>query len=185
MGIVQTQFGANPPYSFAFGIIPVVAFVGSFIYKASQKFVQITYNNVTPNLMQTVLGVINFDDATGTGVAGNGAICHDAYALLDQNGNVGTGMPGVYRYNSGVAGPTNLFANTGNLAQGDVVRLSFDFTNASQVSIIAKRNGATVFSGVDNSANRLTGQCAPYIGCTVMANAGSAGYKNFSCGIGL
>jgi hypothetical protein len=184
LGIVQTQFGANPPYSFAFGIIPVVAYVGSVIYNATTKFVQVTYNNITANLMQTVLGVVNFIDASGTGVAGNGAICHDAYALVDQNGNVGTGLPGVYRYNSN-ANLTNLFAAAGNLAQGDVVRLSFDFTNASQATIIGKRNGTTVFTVVDNSATHLLKTCSPFIGCTVMANAGSAGYKNFSCGVGL
>lgn len=184
LGITQVQFGANPPYSFAAGIIPVVAYVGSPIYLATQKFVQITYNNITANLMQTVLGVVNFVDASGTGVAGNGAICHDAYALLDQNGNAGTGMPGVYRFNSG-ATLANIFAATGNLAQGDVVRLSFDFTNSAQVTIVAKRNGSTVFTGTDTAASRLTGPCSPFIGCTVMANGGSAGYKNFSCGIGL
>jgi hypothetical protein len=160
-------------YSFAAGIMPVVMGIGSLFYKAKQKFVQITFNNFS--LETASIGMGNYIDASGTGVAGQSAICHDAYTL-DIGGT-------LQRWNSGA---TNTVLVAGfSPVQGDVLRLSVDFTNPAQATIVVKRNGVTQSTTNDVSGNRLTGLAFPFIQANSFGAAPTSGWKNFSCGIGL
>jgi hypothetical protein len=176
----QVQYGVNPPYSFATGIIPRVAYVGSPIYAAKIKFVQYTFNNIAN--AQFGIGIVNFTDATGTGSAGTAQINHDAY-IVDQGGG-GAGTPGLIRYNSG-ANNIVINAGTGAAQLNDVIRVSFDFTNPAQASIQVRRNGVLTYTQVDAAANRLTGNGCPVIAVISLANALAGGCNNFSCGVGL
>lgn len=178
LAIGQSEWGANPPYTLAAGIVPLNVFTKtSGYYIANQKFVQYTFNSNTA--IQAGEGIFNFVDASGTGVAGNGNICHDCY-LVD----TAVSHYRVQRFNS-IANPTQLMS-VGTPTQGDIVRLSFDFTNALQVTITLKVNGLVAGVAIDNSANRITtGLAWPVIAGYSLANTALAEYKNFSCGTGL
>lgn len=177
MKITTTQWGANPPYSLAMGIIPVIlAAVTSGYYTATQKFVQYTFNS-SANI-QAGIGIVNFVDATGTGAAGSSNINHDCY-LVDESG----GHYRILRFNSGAA--VSILASVGTPTQGDVVRLSCDFTNVSQVTLTLTVNSVVISTVVDANANRLTGPAWPVIAAYSMATGADHEAKLFSCGIGL
>jgi hypothetical protein len=179
LGLGALYFGANPPYTIAAGIVPLVCDVGSAYYNAQKKFIQITFNDAAG--MAPVIGWCNFIDLSGSGVAGNDQINHDAYAFRIDNRGLLT------RYNSGGPnGGTVIHAVGGAPVQGDVHRLSIDQTVAGQVTLIYTLNGVVQYTVVDNAANRVANQLFPLIGNLQFAGAGpSGGCKNWSCGLGL
>lgn len=173
-----TNYGGAPTYGMAMGICPTVAYIGSPIYTAKQKFVQMTFNSFVTQ--QTGIGILNFLDTSGVGVAGSNNICHDCY-LVDM-----AGQPlRLERFNSGSAVTTLQAASA--LAINDVVRASFDFTNPAQVTIVVKKNGVTQYTIVDNAAARLpsSGLSFPVIASYAYSTGGNFLASNFSCGVGL
>lgn len=172
-----TNYGAAT-YGMATGICPAVAYVGSPIYNAKQKFVQFKFDSFVTQ--QTGIGIMNFLDTSGIGVAGSNNICHDCY-LVDM-----AGQPlRLLRFNSGAAVTTLQAASA--LALNDVVRASFDFTNPAQVTIVVKKNGVTQYTIVDNAAARLpsSGLSFPVIASYAFSGGGSFLSSQFSCGVGL
>lgn len=173
--IGQVIFSVNPLYFLTAGISPIVAYIGSPIYTAKQKFLQFTSNDWT-NSPSMAFGYMNFIDATGTGAAGNKSVNHDGY-FIDTTG-------AIIRSNS-VAAPTTLHAGTVTYPQGTVVRLSIDQTVAGQVTLTLSYGGVVQYSSVDNNANRVSGPMFPLLCITNMTSTSSGGMKNFSCGVGL
>jgi hypothetical protein len=180
------QTGANPTYFAAGGIIPVKLFSTNLtFYLALQKFIQITYNACS-NVVG-VFGVMNLEDFSGVGAAGNGRVCHDAYHINFAAPNTGGDL---FRDNSGALS-TSLHAATNNIVQGDVLRLSYDASVSGQVTLTFTRNGTVQYTVVDNNANRLgpkagtSGGSFPFIGMITATAAEVFEIKNFSAGIGL
>jgi hypothetical protein len=172
-----TYFAPNPAYNIVSAISPIVAYVGSQIYLAKQKFIQIVFNDATG--MAPVMGFANFLCASGTGANGQNQINNDAYTFrIDTRGF-------FQRWNS-VANPTLLHADLGGVTQGDVHRMSLDQTVPGQVSITYTLNGVVQYTVVDNAANRVGNSCFPIIGNVQFAGAGpTGGVKLFDCGVGL
>lgn len=170
-----------PGYGLATAIAPVPTYIGSPVYTSPTKFVQYTFNNVSNS--QIGIGILSFADLSGTGVAGSNNIVHDCY-LVDQLWTPSLGPPRLVRFNAS-GGPTVLNSGSVNMAQGDVLRVSFDFTNPAQVSIKITHNGVVEYTQVDNNAARVSSQSFPIISAFALANAAAGGFKNFSCGVGL
>jgi hypothetical protein len=169
---------AGTTYSFCGGIIPAVAYVGSPIYNAKTKFVQVAFNTIANGVVG--IGYGNYEDVSGTGIGGSSNINHDAYVV-----QWGAASYSLQRYNSG-AGTVSLQAVGAALVGGDVIRMSMDTTVPGQTTIIVLKNGvAPVPTTVDNNALRLSGGAFPFI-CFVNFAAGFAGTVfNFDCGVGL
>jgi hypothetical protein len=173
-------FGANPPYTCAAGIVPLVCDVGSLYYNAQKKFIQITFNDNTGGA--PVIGWANYLDVSGSGVAGNDQINHDSYAIRIDRQVLMT------RYNSGGPnGGTVLVADNGiAAAQGDIHRFSIDQTVLGQVTLVHTRNGVIQNTVVDNAASRVANQLFPFIGNLQFSGVGpTGGVKNFSCDLGV
>jgi hypothetical protein len=176
-GLGASYFAPNPTYNITSAISPIVAYVGSQIYLAKQKFIQIVFNDATG--MAPVMGFANFLCASGTGVAGQNAINQDAYTFrIDTRGF-------FQRWNSGATVVT-LHADLGGVTQGDVHRMSLDQTVPGQVSITYTLNGVVQYTVVDNAVGRVANSCFPIIGNVQFAGAGpTGGVKLFDCGVGL
>jgi hypothetical protein len=171
-------FGAGT-YNWFCGIIPtrMAPGLGPFTspyYASKTKFVQFTFNAINANCAGGV-GIINFEDLSGTGVAGSSNICHDAY-ILRCDGN-------MIRHNSGAA--NSVLQGGIVFTQGDVWRMSMDATAASPTVIRLTKNG-TLFATInDNNVNRLQGPGMPFIGAVMVGPGPQFEIKNFSCGVGL
>jgi hypothetical protein len=177
LGMSRSSY-AFTTYSFATALCPAVLYLTNpSFYNAKQKFIQITFDSVS--LLAASMGFMNYIDASGTGVAGTGAICHDAYTCrIDTRSQID-------RWNSG-ATVTNLHASSGAPVLNDVYRFSIDQTTPGQVTVRYTLNGVFQFSVVDNAAGFVSGPLFPIIGSFQFAGAGSTlTCKNFDCGIGL
>jgi len=177
LSIQLSQTGANPPQTVCNGIIPalflpVASALRSAFYAAKIKFIQFTINNAANGVPG--VGLMNFEDATGTGAPSN-QFAHDSYFLQFDGG--------LRRDNSG-ANFVQLHNGIG-LVQSDVWRLSMDASNAAQTVLTVTRNGVVAYTVTDNNLNRLTGNAFPFIGVVNNGNAMLGEFKNFSCGPGL
>lgn len=181
LSVTVQNFGAGPTYGLATAICPAVLYVGSPYYKSLQKFVQLKFNS--GSFAQFGIGIMNFIDTSGNGVAGASNITHDAYVV---DLVTGANPLRLQRFNSGAL-PTSLQNAVLTLAQGDVVRASFDFTNPAQVTITVLKNSVQQYQIVDNAVSRLpsSGLSFPVIVNYAGTSGASALASNFSAGIGL
>jgi hypothetical protein len=165
--LLNTVGGANPNTVLNSFAIPAQVYLNLW---GKTQFVQVTFDNqasITNNAGWEIAVCARGDQDTSYSLNIN---MHVANAMsLYKN---------IQSSYTGVAGATGLALP----ANGDVLRLSADFSVSGQVTLTIKKNGTQIAQATDNAGNRLTAG-SPAIRSQM--SSGTYYLTTFSCGAGL